>query len=969
MKKLIALLFVSISLFSFSQQKAKHELVNPFIGTGGHGHTYPGAAYPFGMVQLSPDSRLEGWDGCGGYHYSDKHIYGFSHTHLSGTGVSDYGDLLIMPFTGKNIWENGSKNNHANGYSSAFSHDNEKAEAGYYSVLLDDHQIKVQLTTSARCGFHQYEYPQGSTKKIIIDLEHRDKLLESDLAFLNDSTLIGKRISTEWAREQHFYFALQLSEIPTQRYFKKNENGKPSKLILEFESENPILKIKVGVSAVDMKGAKQNLKTEMPHWDFEKYLEQNQSEWDRELGKIDITTSNAKNTTIFYTALYHSFLNPNLFSDVDGRYRGMDMKIHQSDAYKQYTVFSLWDTFRGTHPLFTITQRDRTVEFIRTFLNQYDQGGALPIWELSANYTGCMIGYHSIPVIVDAYVKGIRGFDTKKALKAMLQSAEDTKLGLEAYKKRGYISSEDESESVSKTLEYAYDDWCIAVFADSLGEKEIADTYYKRAQFYKNIYNPETGFMQARYNGGWRDNFKPEEVTFDYTEANSWQYSLFVPHDIPGLTDLLGGPDELQNWLDSLFHTSSETSGRHQVDITGLIGQYAHGNEPSHHMAYLYNFTKHPFVTQHYVNQILTTLYSDQPDGLSGNEDCGQMSSWYVLSSMGFYSLCPGTDKYSLGKPLFDTTAIHLENGNTFTIIAKNLSDENIYSRAVYLNGEPLKTHYICHQDIMSGGELVFEMERLPNVPGVLDTNIYYYSNHTMDHLVPSPYVNNSLPTFDKKRKIALQNNSEDTIYYTLDGSIPTADSKRYKKPIKIKKSTEIKAVSIKNGRKSYLMESSFKRSYHGWDIQLNSTYENQYAAGGDKALIDQVYGSRDFRTGSWQGFIGKDLDVQIDLKKKTKIQSIELSLLQDVKSWIWFPAEVQFMISQNGEDWFTTDVVKNEIPRDRYGSVTQTIKSSKAINSRYIRIVATSIGPCPKWHPGAGNAGWIFADEVIINL
>ena len=964
MKNLLLVIFIGAFYFSYGTDLPKHKLVNPFVGTGGHGHTYPGAAYPFGMIQLSPDSRLEGWDGCGGYHYSDDVIYGFSHTHLSGTGVSDYGDLLIMPFTGTNHWENGSDSDGKNGYGSKFSHSKESADAGYYSVMLDDHQIQAELTTTARCGIHRYTYPKGQTKKLIIDLDHRDKLIDTDLIFLNDSTLLGKRISTAWAREQHFYFCIKLSEVPKERTFRKNENGKPVKLILEFGSDKAELQLKVGISAVDMPGAKKNLREEMPHWDFESYRKSNQAEWDRELGGIEISSRNPEHKRIFYTALYHSYLNPNLFSDVDGRYRGMDMNIHTTKQFKQYTIFSLWDTFRATHPLFTITQRSRTVEFIRTFLNQYEQGGALPIWELSANYTGCMIGYHSIPVIVDAYVKGIRGFDKKKALTAMLKSAQDNKLGLEAYKKRGYISSEDESESVSKTLEYAYDDWCIAVFADSLGEKEIAKSFYERAQFYKNIYNSDSKFMQPRYNGGWKGNFEPAEVTFDYTEANSWQYSLFVPQDVEGLRELIGGKDELESWLDRLFTASSKTSGRHQVDITGLIGQYAHGNEPSHHMAYLYNFTNHPHKTQKYVHKILTTLYSNSPDGLSGNEDCGQMSSWYVLSSLGFYSLCPGTDQYLLGTPLFDTATIHLENGNDFTIIANNSGPQNYYVKRTILNGQPLGRNYIRHSEIMDGGTLVFEMSSTPGL-GITQAP---ESSIKQNELISSPYVDRSEMTFTKKKKLVLKSSSGAPIHYTLDGSEPGPSSAIYSKPIKIKKSTTVKAKSIDSTSSSYLMESQFNRANHKWKIRLNTQYQNEYAASGDNSLIDQVYGSKDFRTGSWQGFLGKKLDAQIDLKKKSDIASVELSLLQDAKSWIWYPSEVQFMFSKNGKDWFTFEVVKNKVPRDEYGSLTQRISSTKPIKARYIRVVGVYSGDCPKWHPGAGNKSWIFADEIIIN-
>ena len=965
MGRILGVLLGILCTATFAQEKALHEYVNPFIGTGGHGHTYPGVSAPFGMMQLSPDSRLDGWDGCGGYHYSDSVIYGFSHTHLSGTGVSDYGDLLIMPFTGTPSWENGSEKSNE-GYGSNFSHDNEKANAGSYSVFLTDDKINVELTSTQRCGMHQYTYPEWETKKVIIDLEHRDMLLDSDLILLNDSTLIGKRISKAWATEQHFYFTIQFSEAAKKTSFQKSDAGKASKLMLEFGHVNPVLTVKIGISAVDMNGAKKNLKAEMPEWDIAKYRNDCQTLWDKELGKIEANTNSPYIKSTFYTALYHSFLNPNVFSDVDGRYRGMDQNIHTARNHNQYTVFSLWDTFRATHPLFTITQQERTKDFIQTFLAQYRQGRSLPIWELSGNYTGCMIGYHSIPVIVDAYVKGIRDFDAELALTAMRHSAEQYHLGLEAYRKQGYISSEDESESVSKTLEYAYDDWCIAVFADSLGQDSVADYYYKRAQYYKNIFNSESLFMQPRYNGGWKIGFKPDEVTFDYTEANSWQYSLFVPQDTDGLIDLLGGRDSLENWLDRLFTVSSETSGRNQADITGLIGQYAHGNEPSHHMAYLYNFTKSPWKGQEKIGQIMHSLYNSNPDGLSGNEDCGQMSSWYVLSAMGFYSFAPGSDVYLTGTPMLDSAKLHLENGNDFAMKRINYIAGNVYVKAIFLNGDKLNRNFIYHHEIMNGGELLFEMGDRPAAPA----SEFPTSSVAKSPLLPSPVFSDATPSFEKKTRIGINPNTSDPVlmHYTLDGSNPTKKSKVYKKPIKLKKSTLIKVRSFANGQSSFAVEGDFKRVNANWDIQVGSEYANQYAAGGDRALIDQIRGGNDFRTGAWQGYYDTDLEVSIDFKKKKKIESIQMRFLQDIRSWVWFPSEVTFMISDDGKNWYPIHTAKNTAPIDEYGSITQEFGFEKVLKTQYLKVTAKNRGICPDWHLGAGNPTWIFADEIMVN-
>lgn len=961
MMKFYLLTIVNYFCFlSFAQNNVA--FVNPFIGTGGHGHTYPGASAPFGMIQLSPDTRLDGWDGCSGYHFSDSIIYGFSHTHLSGTGVSDYGDLLIMPFSGQDQWDNGSVEGYKTSYASTFSHFNEGASPGYYHVHLKKHNINAELTTTERCGFHKYTFKPGATKKIIIDLEHRDKLLDSDLMFINDSTIIGKRISEAWATNQHFYFTIKFFEPPINRQFKKNKNGKATKLILDFGNNSNIVMIKVGISFCDINGARKNITEEMPHWNFEQYKRDIEHKWQHELSKISIETENENQKKIFYSALYHTYLNPNTSSDVDGRYRGMDNEIHHSDVHTQYSVFSLWDTFRSTHPLYTITQVKRSGAFINTFLNMYLQGGKLPVWELAANETNCMIGYHAVSVIADAYVKGIRNFNLKLALQAMVHSANQSNFGLADYRKQGYISSENESESVSKTLEYSYDDWCIAIFADSLGYDSLANAFYERAQFYKNLYNPVSTFMQPRFNGGWKNNFRPDEVTFDYTEANSWQYSLFAPHDVNGLMDLMGGKIQLENWLDLLFTVSSETTGRKQDDITGLIGQYAHGNEPSHHMAYLYNFTNNPWKGQHYIHQILTTLYYNDPEGLSGNEDCGQMSSWYVFSSMGFYPLTPGTDIYLLGTPLFKSSTIALENGNEFKILAENLSNDNIYVKEVYLNGEKLNRNYIHHHEIMQGGILKFMMTH--------EQEPYFgkapYLKVNQNNLTPSPFVEDATMSFYGKKKVILKNASPYTqIHYTTDGTIPTEASPIYTKPIKIKKSTVVNAKAFGEHNPSYVVVSNFSKMNASWKIEYNTNYDNQYSGGGERALIDGINGSSDFRTGAWQGYQGVDADVVIDFRKKTDISKITISALQDIKSWIWFPTEVQIQVSKNGKDWFALETIKNDFPIDEYGSFTKRFICKKAVSTQYVRIICKNFSKIPQWHLGSGNNAWLFIDEI----
>ncbi|MGK0387461.1 MAG: putative alpha-1,2-mannosidase [Maribacter sp.] len=985
MKNLYYLSFFCLLLFSCqTEQKSLTDYVDPFIGTGGHGHTYPGAAMPFGMVQLSPDSRLDGWDGCGGYHYSDEYIYGFSHTHLSGTGVSDYGDVLLMPFTGDVHFNNGADSEA--GYRSHFSHKKEEASPGYYSVLLEDDNINVELTVTKRVGFHQYNFPKKEQAKVILDLAHRDKVLQHSIEQVDEKTIKGIRYSEAWAENQRVHFYAEFSE-PIQEIIYDKDSLKAA--IIFNELKNPLL-IKVGISHVDIDGAKKNLNAEIPHWDFEQTKLEAENEWTKELQKIEVKGKSEKDKTIFYTALYHAFLNPNIFNDVDGRYLGMDLKIHQlPEGENHYTVFSLWDTFRAAHPLFTIIQQERTNEFIRTFLRQYEQGGELPIWELSANYTGCMIGYHAVPVITDAYVKGLRDYDINLALKAMQHSANQNKLGLEFYKNNGFIASDEEAESVSKTLEYAYDDWCIAVMADSLNEKEIAHDFYQRGQFYKNIFHPESHFMQAKNNNTWARGFKPEEVNFNYTEANSWQYSLFAPQDIEGHMALMGGEKNYENYLDSLFVAASETSGREQVDITGLIGQYAHGNEPSHHMAFLYNYTGSPWKTQEKTKQILEEQYTTLPDGLSGNEDCGQMSAWYVLASMGMYSVTPGLDYYTLSSPIFSEVKINLENGNTFEINTHRKNTTFKYINGVSLNNNDYSKSYLKHDDIINGGEIYFTIGKSKNNWGVEKEN-RPPSKISQSEIIPIPFFKAESQTFTDSLVLGIGKILDGNIYYgildneqDLKKSIlknrlkeqgleyPSLENdliQLYTGPITLKKDTKIIAILEKNGKASKPITAEFFKIDGSREITLNSTYANQYAAAGDKALIDYLRGGKDYRTGRWQGY-REDLNIVIDLGEIKPIQSISVGFLQDIRSWIFYPPSAEFYVSNDGKNFKKVSEFQNKFPDNEYGTFTSDYSSGELNTSaRYIQIKAPNYGICPDWHLGKGGETWLFTDEIIIN-
>ena len=950
-------------------QKEKNLIsyVNPFIGTGGHGHTYPGATMPFGMMQLSPDTRLDGWDGCSGYHYSDNEIYGFSHTHLSGTGILDYGDVLLMP-TNKQVFNNGADGNP--GYKSTFSHENETAEPGFYKVHLEDTNIDVELTVSKRSGVHKYQFPSVENQFVILDLLHRDEVLDAKIERISDTELSGFRFSKSWADDQRLYFTLKTSHPFNDVLQSPPKQGMPGaqKIALNFINPNnePIF-IKIGISAVDVEGAKKNLEAEIGNQTFEQVKKTAQDFWEKQLEKIVLEDTNEDNKTNFYTSLYHVSIAPNLYQDVDGRYRGMDLKIHETKDFDYYTVFSLWDTYRAAHPLYTIIEQDRTNDFINTFLAKYDEGGIMPIWDLAGNYTHCMIGYHAVPVIADAYLKGIKNYDVEKAFTAMKHSATRDKLGLDSYKNLGFIPVEKESESVSKTLEYAYDDWSIAQMAKSLGKENDYKTYSERAQYYKNIFDPSTQFMRGRFRNTWFAPFDPYEVNFNYTEANSWQYSFYVPQDISGFTTLLGGKQQLENQLDKLFTAEDKTSGSHQVDITGLIGQYAHGNEPSHHMAYLYNFVNKPFKTQEKTRQILTELYTNSPDGISGNEDCGQMSAWYIFSSLGFYPVTPGSNQYIIGSPLFDKATINLENGKSFTVEAIDNSSENKYIKSAILNGENYEFSFINHKDIINGGSLVFEMTDKQTNWGTADKNIPKTSID--EHLiVAAPFIAKGKIAFKGSTEITLGNaDKEATIFYTLGDEFQL-----YNEPFKISEKGILKVYAEKEGLKSKTITTDFYKINPDIKINLKSEYANQYNAGGDDALIDGIVGAEDFRTGTWQGYFDTDLVAVVDLGKvDNKEGKITVNFLEDQRSWIFLPIEVDCLVSSDGKSFRSLGKYNDLNTKEKEDVSVQNyvFKYPPRFKVRYIQVIAKKLGILPKWHLGYKHDGrsWLFVDEIQI--
>lgn len=976
MRKLFVpgILILSFFLYTCKNQlNSPADYVNPFLGTGGHGHTYPGVSLPFGMIQLSPDTRLEGWDGCSAYHNTDSVIYGFSHTHLSGTGCSDYGDILIMPVKGRVELDN-------YGFRSGFDKTTEKASPGYYEVELKKPGVKVELTTTLRTGMHRYTFKDSNETGIVIDLKHRDIVLESKLKVTGVDEVEGIRISQAWASRQVLYFVIRFSKPMTgcrlqsggKSLSNTNEaNGTDIKALFSFglKSDEP-LELKIGISAISAEGARNNLIKENPGWDFDKTVQQAMNTWNRELGKIEVEGGTKDQKTVFYTALYHSMLSPNLYMDADRQYFGRDHKPHTAEGFDYYTVFSLWDTYRAEHPLLSLIDRKRTNDFINTFLRQYKEGGKLPVWELSSNETGCMIGYHSVPVIVDAYLKGIRDYDTGLAFAAMKNSAEMDELGLKYYKTMGYIPSDKEGESVSRTLEYAFDDWCIAQMAKETGNTMDYGVFIRRAQHYKNLFDASNGFMRAKSNASWFVPFDPAEVNFNYTEANAWQYSFYVPQDISGLMELMGGREKFAVKLDSMFSASSKTSGREQADISGMIGQYAHGNEPSHHMAYLYDYAGQPWKTQELIHRICSELYRNDPDGLCGNEDCGQMSAWYVLSAMGFYPVVPASGVYAIGTPLFPKVTIHLENGKTFIIEAKDIGPENYYIKSAMLNGNIYNKCYISHSDIMQGGLLSFNMSAKPDTTWGTRRSDIPVSAISDTQITPVPAVENAKRTFLASTVISLSCPLKGSIiYYTLDGKAPDEKSPVYTRPITIIKETTLKAFARKPGfDKSFTIEANFIRLPENRTIKLSTNYAGQYSAGGDFALIDCIRGGDNFKTGAWQGYEGNDMQAVVDLGSVKKLHELSLGCYQDQQAWIFMPLEVRFSLSADGRIYTSLPPVKNIVNERTDGIVIRNFSSQvNGKSARYIKVVAINRGNCPAWHAGAGKQAWVFVDEIVI--
>jgi len=707
------------------------DYVNPFIGTDGHGHVFPGATVPFGMVQLSPDTRVATWDGCSGYHYSDTSLHGFSHNHLTGTGCPDLGNVLLLPTVGELKMSPGDKP--GEGYRTSFSHDQESARPGYYQVFLPDYKVNVELTATTRVGMHRYTFPESAASHIILDLWHGidNQPTETMVTVENDHTVSGFRRSAAWGGNKVFYFVAEFSRSFDAAVIQKDKkdiaekqaSGRDLKVHFDFTTKASERVLgRVALSTVSVEGARKNLRAEAPHWNFDAVAKTARAQWSKLLEVAQVETKSKAVKETFYTAVYHSHVAPTILNDVDGQYRGADEKVHVANGFNYYTEISLWDTFRAEQPLMTFTQPERVNDLVKTMLAHFkDFGqGTLPVWPEGGKETWCMIGNHAIPVIVDAYNKGFRDWDANEALADMISSVEKDREQLDAYRTLGYIPSADNIQAVAKVLEYAYDDACIARFARALGKNDVAEKYAKRSSNWQNVFDTSTGFMRGRTaDGKWVTPFDPNRISVsEYTEANAWQYTFFVPHDVWGLASKMGGDEKFVAKLDELFDTK-EKIPNFLPDVTGLIGMYAHGNEPCHHVAYLYNYAGQPWKSQARARQVASTLYDNTPAGICGNDDCGQTSAWYAFTTLGFYPVDPASNVYIISSPLVDKVTLKLDpkfyKGRSFTVVAKNNSPTNVYIQNAKLNGRTFTHNWISQDEITAGGKLVLTMGPTPN--------------------------------------------------------------------------------------------------------------------------------------------------------------------------------------------------------------------------------------------------------------
>jgi len=1000
-KYLLALLILTTLCFG----KNPLDYVDPFIGTDGHGHTFPGATLPFGMVQLSPSNDFKAWDWCSGYHYSDSVLKGFAHTHISGPGLAGLGDILLMPTVGKILTDPGTEQNPENGYRSRFSHENETASPGYYQVLLVDYDVNVELTCTERVGFHRYRFPKSDEANIIFDPTHHiaESIFDANIEFVSENKIRGYKESKGEAGTRKVYFIAQFSKKPKKIGItsngkivnKKSSSGKKVKGFVQFSTEqDEEIEVHVAISHVSFEGAEKNLIAETKNKNFDKVVAEAKTIWTKQLSKIDVNMLSEKDKTIFYTGLYHSSMSPNLYMDVDGKYK-INGKVYSSN-HPQYSMFSTWDTFRATHPLYTIINQKITTDMVNSMVDRdaVNEVG-LPLWELYGYDNRCMPGYSTVPVIADAILKDIPGIDKEAAFTAIYNAAfNNTKSspnydvnGIDEYIALGYVPMEIGS-SISKTTEYCYYDWCIARVAEKLGKTKEQKMFDDRAKYFASHFYKENGYLWPKSSTG--DWLKKMDLTVwddglirNYVSGNIWAYSTFVPHGIPALIKLHGNEQKFAEFLDGIIADTTSLGGNAHVDISGFIGKYGHGDEPGHHLAYLYNYVGQPWKSQKLIREVMEKMYFDTPKGFENNEDLGQMSSWYLFSALGFYPVCPGDGKYILGSPLVNDAEINLENGKTFKIITKNNSKKNQYIQSVNLNGKKYTKTYISHDDIMTGGLLEFVMGDKPK---------YKYGSKKKDYpdykdqskvqgkiIVKSPSAFMPFETeigncFAESRIVELHCNTNDVkIYFTTDGTSPSEKSNLYTKPLQLDKYTNLKAIAIAKDLKPSPI---FKKEYFPSLADGKNEYpkiklltpNHNYGNNDGSMLIDGKIGSLVFSDGKYTGFLGSDMVAVIDLGESRKISNLSIGVLDDMKVWIFPAIGLKIETSDDNENFEV--IASRDLPMPDHEVPANLARHQLEFDSqktRYIKVTVQGTKKCPEFHAGAGIDSFLFVDEIMV--
>jgi predicted alpha-1,2-mannosidase len=887
-------------------------------------------------------------------------LYGFSHTHLSGTGVSDYGDFLFMPMAG--TWSLDPSQ-----YRTRFKHDDETASPGHYAVKLTN-GIEVDLVAGQRSGLHTLRFPPGQEAYLLLDLKHRDSLIEGRIEQVDPYRWKVYRRSHAWATDQHAYAFVEFSEPASVVNDSASHQvvwSFPSTKSEQAPGTGKLVMVKVGFSHVDAEGAARNLRQEIPAWNRKDLLNAVTKAWDQALGVVEVQDQDSAKVLTFYTALYHCFVHPSLASDVDGRYRGRNGQILVARDFQYYTVFSLWDTYRALHPLLTLLDSVRTRDFLKTFVAQFEQAGRLPVWELSSNETNCMIGYHSVSVMADALAKGFRDFEVDKAWEAMVHSANQDYEGIAWLRDHGHLGVEACSESVSKNLEYAYDDWCIAQTAKIRGDSVAYRQYLQRSGSWRNLLDSASGMMRPRQNGQWLTPFDPREVNNHYTEANAWQTSFYVPQDVYGWIEAVGGAERAEALLDTLFGTSSKTTGRTQADITGLIGQYAHGNEPSHHIAYLYHYLGRPQKTLNLVRQIQNNFYSDQPDGLVGNEDCGQMSAWYVLSMLGLYPVTPGSTEWMWSVPSLSSYRLRLPNGRTLKVQTDPACTQGTAWPERLVNGQRSDALALEHARLMEGGDWTYR------------PRAYGPPSFTLPKRLDAPLPSGSVPLIeadsrifgDSLRVTVRVQGKEQAIRVATGGADPRTMGVPYTGPLWLRRSDTVSAVVMESGgRPGFVSTAVYRRVDPRLQLKVTHAPNPQYTAGGLLALVDGVQGDKDWRKGGWHGIQGQPFEAVLSLPEKALLRHLDVGFLQDVRSWIVFPTKVSFWVREDeNKDWEFWGTAE---PRARVRDWTVLredlgFPKSTPVLAGQIKILAEQFGALPEGHPGVGGQSFLFVDEI----